>query len=100
MVADFIARAEPAPATCPPPYSPYGFLLPRVVAPRRPQLTNWNMKINGSLHYVGGERRESCVACQCITVIHSSTGVFSKPMLGQSFTSKCQICTDFTTLKQ
>lgn len=90
MVADFTARAEPTPATRSPPYPPHGFLLPwneHVAAPGRPQFTNWHMKINGSLYYVGGDGRETCVACQCVGIIHSSTREFSKPMLGQTFTS-------------
>lgn len=90
MVDDFTAMAEPTPAAHYPPYPPHGFVLPWnecVAAPTRLQFTNWHMKINSSLYCVGGDGRQSCVACQSISKIHSSTWVFSKPGLGQSFTS-------------
>lgn len=86
----FYRTAEAAPGPCSLPPCPVAFCSHRdepAAAPRGPQFTMWQMKINGSLHYVGGDEEEGWAAFRCVSAIHSSSSAFSNPTLGQTSAS-------------
>lgn len=81
----FTARLKQLPVLALSPLCPVAFCSHRdehAAAPRGPQFTMWQIKINGSLHYVGGDE-EGWAAFRCVSAIHSSSSAFSNMMLGQ-----------------